>query len=116
MIVFRRFRNTDPPALADVWNESHTARGSFPLRTPALLERWIFSKPHFDPDGLIVACDGEADNRIVGYALAGFGPNEALTALDHSHGVICSVAVRPGMARKGIGTGLVRECEEYLTK
>jgi hypothetical protein len=50
-----------------------------PLRTPALLERWVFSKPHFDPDGLIVAVDDEADNKIVGYALAGFGPNDALT-------------------------------------
>lgn len=116
MIVFRRFRNTDPPALADVWNESHTARGSFPLRTPALLERWIFSKPHFDHDGLIVACDDADDNKIVGYALAGFGPNEALTALDHSHGVVCSVAVRPGAMRKGIGTELVKRCAEYLTK
>lgn len=115
MIVFRRFRNTDPPALADVWNESHTARGSFPLRTPALLERWVFSKPHFDPDGLIVATDDADNNRIVGYALAGFGPNAALTALDRSHGIICSVAVRPGLTRKGVGTSLVRRCEEYLT-
>ena len=32
-----------------------------------------------------------------GYALAGFGPNAELTALDYTHGVICSVAVRPGV-------------------
>ncbi len=115
MIAFRHFRNTDPPALADVWNESHTARGSFPLRTPALLERWVFSKPYFDHDGLIVAYD-DTDNRIVGYALAGFGPNETLTALDHSHGVICSVAVRPNLGRKHLGADLVKKCEEYLTK
>ena len=52
MTTFRRFRNTDPPALADVWNESHTARGAYPLRTPSLLERWVLSKSYFDPDGL----------------------------------------------------------------
>ncbi len=115
MIAFRRFRNTDPPALADVWNESHTARGSFPLRTPALLERWVFSKPYFDHDGLIVAYDDE-DNRIVGYALAGFGPNETFTALDHTHGVICSVAVRPSTGRKHLGADLVKKCEEYLIR
>ncbi|QJW95573.1 GNAT family N-acetyltransferase [Frigoriglobus tundricola] len=115
MIAFRRFLNTDPPALADVWNESHTARGSFPLRTPALLERWVLSKPYFDPDGLIVATDSEDNNRVVGYALAGFGPNAELTALDYTHGIICSVAVRPGAGRKHLGADLVKRCEEYLT-
>ena len=62
VITFRRFKNTDPPALADVWNESHPARSAYPLRTPALLERWVFSKPYFDHDGLIVATD--ADNKV----------------------------------------------------
>ena len=74
VITFRHFKNTDPPALADVWNESHPARSAYPLRTPGLLERWIFSKPYFDPDGLIVATDDES-NKVVGYVLAGFGPN-----------------------------------------
>ena len=115
MIAFRRFLNTDPPALADVWNESHTARGSFPLRTPALLERWVFSKPYFDHEGLIVATDDADNNRVVGYALAGFGPNAELSALDRTHGVICSVAVRPSIGRKRLGADLVKKCEEYLT-
>lgn len=116
MIVFRSFLNTDPPLLADVWNESHTARGSFPLRTPGLLERWVFSKPYFDPNGLIVAVDNEDNNRVVGYALCGFGPNAELSALDYTHGVICSVAVRPSIGRKRLGADLVGRCEEYLTK
>jgi ribosomal protein S18 acetylase RimI-like enzyme len=115
VIVFRRFLNTDPPALADVWNESHTARGSFPLRTPALLERWVFSKPYFDPEGLIVAVE-DGDKSVQGYALAGFGPNAELNALDYSQGVICSVAVRPSTARKHLGADLVHKCEEYLTR
>ncbi|MCI0701652.1 MAG: GNAT family N-acetyltransferase [Planctomycetia bacterium] len=115
MIVFRRFLNTDPPALADVWNESHTARGSFPLRTPGLLERWVFSKPYFDPEGLIVALE-DSNNQVQGYALAGFGPNAELTALDYTQGVICSVAVRPSTARKHLGADLVKQCEEYLIR
>jgi GNAT superfamily N-acetyltransferase len=84
------------------------------LRTPALLERWVFSKPYFDHDGLIVAYDEADNNRVVGYALAGFAANEELTALDYSHGVICSVAVRPSTTRKHIGAELVKKCEEYL--
>lgn len=115
MIIFRRFKNTDPPALADVWNESHTARGAYPLRTPALLERWILSKPYFDHDGLIVAADEES-GRVLGYGLAGFAPNEELSALDRSEGVICAVAVRPSARRQGIGRGLVERLERYLTE
>lgn len=115
MITFRRFKNTDPPALADVWNESHPARSAYPLRTPGLLERWVFSKPYFDPDGLIVAEDADDGNKVVGYALAGFGPNAELSALDRSQGVICSVAVRPAARRHGLARDLVRKAEEYLT-
>lgn len=113
MTNFRRFRNTDPPALAEIWNESLTARGAYPLRTPALLERWVFSKPYFDHAGLIVAEDDET-RRVQGYALAGFGPTPELSALSFSDGVICSVAVRPGDRRKGIGRELVARCEAYL--
>ena len=110
--TYRRFKNTDPPALADVWNESHTARGAYPLRTPSLLDRWVFSKPYFDPEGLIVAAAD--DGRVQGYALAGFAPTADLSALDPREGVICAVAVRPTDRRKGVGKGLVQRLEAYL--
>jgi len=116
VIEYRRFRNTDPPALADVWNESHASRSSYPVRTPALLERWLFSKPYFDPEGLIVAVDTQAEGRVVGYILAGFGPNAELNALDYSQGVICLLAVRPAYRRRGIARELVGRAEEYLLR
>ncbi len=115
MTIYRRFKNTDPPALAEVWNEAHTARGAYPLRTPALLERWVFSKPYFDADGLVLAVD-ETTNIVQGYGLAGFAPNEELTALTHEEGVICSIAVRPTERRKGVGRGIVQQLERYLTE
>jgi ribosomal protein S18 acetylase RimI-like enzyme len=114
LITFRRFKNTDPPALADVWNESHPARSAYPLRTPALLERWIFSKPYFDPDGLLVAVDDSDNDKVVGYVLAGFGPNPELSAMDYSQGVICSLAVRPSVRRHGVARELVHRIEGYL--
>ena len=55
MISYRRFLNTDPPALVDVWNETAAGRGSYPLKSSSLLDKWILSKPYFDPEGLIVA-------------------------------------------------------------
>lgn len=114
MITFRRFRNTDPPALVEVWNESLPNRGAYPIPTPGLLERWIFSRPHFNPNGLIVAAD-DADGRIVGWALAGFGPSADLEQESTDTGVICVVVVRSADRRKGVGRGLVKACEEYLT-
>ena len=114
VIIFRRFKNTDPPAIADVWNESHPARSAYPLRTPSLLERWIFSKTYFDPDGMIIAVDDADNNKVVGYVLAGFGPNAELSALDYTQGVICSLGVRPDYRRHGIARDLVHRAEQYL--
>lgn len=116
MISYRPYRNTDPPALTEVWNESATGRGTFPVRTPALLERWVFSKPYFDPAGLIVAEESDENGkRIIGFALAGFGPTEDQAAIDLGDGVTCAVLVRPDHRRRGVGRELVRRCEEYLT-
>jgi len=73
----------------------------------------VFGKSYFDADGLIVAADEET-GRVQGYGLAGFAPNADLNALSFAEGVICSVAVRPGDRRKGIGRALVERCEGYL--
>lgn len=108
---FRSFRNTDPPALIEIWNEAGLGRGAFPLRSPVLFEYCVFSKPYFDPAGLIVA---EEDGRVVGFAHAGFGPNAAETDLSFDTGVICAVLVRPSHRRQRVGTQLVERAESYL--
>lgn len=111
---YRPFRNSDPPALTQVWNEAMAnSRGAFPLRSPAPLDRWIMSKPYFDPNALIVAADPEQDNKPVGFALSGFGPRDDRAGLD-SGGVVCAVVVRPSHRRRGIGRELLRRSEEYL--
>lgn len=115
MIVYRPYRNPDPPALVAVWNESATARGAYPLRTAGLLERWVFSKPYFEPAALTVAEDEES-RSMVGFSLAGFGPNADWSGLDRSQGVVAAVLVRPAWRRKGIGRELLRRAEDYLTR
>lgn len=111
MVHYRTFRNNDPPGLVEVWNEVFTGRGAVYLRSPAFLERFIFSKPYFDPAGLIVA---EDENRCVGFAHGGFGPNKTESAIAYTSGVTCVIGVRPSHRRKGVGSELLQRCEAYL--
>ena len=108
---YRHFRNADPPALADVWNDALVRRGAVELRSPSPLDDAVFNKPYFDPAGLIVA---EDDGRIVGFAHGGFGPTEDQSALDRTVGVVAAVVVRPEARRRKMGTELLRRCEDYL--
>ncbi|MFO0938551.1 MAG: GNAT family N-acetyltransferase [Gemmataceae bacterium] len=116
MISYRRFLNTDPPSLVDVWNDTATGRGSFPLKSAGLLDKWILSKPYFDPEGLIVAEEEFTDGskKIHGFVLAGFGPNEELSGLSKDMGVICTIQVRTASRKNGIGRQLLKHAENYL--
>ena len=81
MIEYRPFRNTDPPGLAALWNDVFTGRGAVQMRTASPLEFFVFSKPYFDPEGLIVAV---MNNVPVGFVHAGFGSNADGSALSDS--------------------------------
>ena len=109
MVRYRTFRNTDPPRLVEVWNETFTGRGAVRLASSTPLERFVFSKPLFDPAGLFVA---EDNDKCVGFAHAGFGPCQ--NPDDPKTGVINLIGVRPSARRKGTGTELLRLCENYL--
>jgi ribosomal protein S18 acetylase RimI-like enzyme len=113
VVTYRSFRNNDPPALVEIWNEALGGRGSVRLRNSSPLERFVFAKPYFDPDGLIVAEEGGVR---VGFAHAAFGANDQESDLDRTSGVICLLAVRPSYRRRGIGSELLRRSEEYLRK
>lgn len=108
MVQFRKFRNTDPPLLMEVWNESFLGRGAVHLQNVTLLERFVFAKPYFDPEGLIVA---EVDERIIGFVHAGLSLNG-----EQGKGVISLIGVRPDFRRKRVGSDLMRHAETYLRK
>src|SRR5215216_2194889 len=108
----RPFHNDDPPKLAAIWDDTFTGRGTYPLHSLVPLERCVFSKPYFDPAGLIVA---EERGEPVGFIHAGFGPTADELDIDSSRGVICLIAVRSTHRGQGIGRALLRAAEHYLT-
>jgi ribosomal protein S18 acetylase RimI-like enzyme len=111
VIHYRTFRNTDPPGLVEVWNAAFTGRGAVRLQGCLWTEFFLFAKPYFDPNSLIIA---EADRQIVGFAWTGFGPNDSESALDTNSGVVCLLGVAPSHRRQGIGSELLRRAEMYL--
>ena len=113
MIHYRSFRNTDPPALVDIWRSHANVPGlAQPMSVPRL-EQLVLAKPYFDHDGLIVAL---ADEQPIGFAHAGFGPNEDETGLCVDPGVTCVLLVHPHPEHDEIERELLARCETYLTR
>src|SRR5436853_5628378 len=73
-----------------------------------MLERYVLAKPIFDPKGLVVA---ESNGAVVGWAHAGMSANPFNT---QPVGVVCMIGVRPAFRRQGVGSELLKRCEQYL--
>jgi ribosomal protein S18 acetylase RimI-like enzyme len=113
VLQYRTFRNDDPPRLVEVWNDAFAGRGAVKLKHSSPLDNYLLAKPYFDPQGLFLALD---DGHPVGFAHAGFGANADGTDVDRALGVVCALGVRPSHQRQGVGTELLRRCEDYLTR
>lgn len=111
MLRYRTFRNTDPPILAGLWRSRIGQRGLKQPVSPDLLEQLVFAKLYFDYAGMTLAWE---DDRPVGFAHAGFGPNEPQDAICPELGVTCAVVVRPDCAQAEVAAGLLERCEAYL--
>jgi GNAT superfamily N-acetyltransferase len=111
MLTYRSFRNADPPALTALWRSRAGQPGFMNPVSPDLLEQLVFAKLYFDYAGLILAF---ADGAPVGFAHAGFGPNEQLSAVSYDLGVTSIVIVRPDCAEAEVASGLLEQCEQYL--
>lgn len=116
MILYRPFRNSDPPALARLWNLAIPEAGAVrPVRVHELDDH-AFGSVLFDRAGLIVA---EDEGRVVGYVHAGFGPDlpagpSPPLVLETGMGTIAMLVVEPGAAGEEAARGLVLRAERYL--
>jgi ribosomal protein S18 acetylase RimI-like enzyme len=113
VIEYRHYRNSDPPRILTLWNQSGFARGGATGISHDLLDQLLFSQPYFDRRGLILACE---DDRLVGMVHAGFGCNEHRTDLNPLDGVICQLLVHPERRRQGIGRELMDRAKRYLVE
>ncbi len=110
LIHYRAFRNTDAPQLAEIWRTQTAQRGLMQPMSASVLERFVFSRPTFDAQGLIVASDGD---RLLGFAHAGFGPSSDLSTLATDKGVTCLVMLRPDV-EPSVGAELLAHSEAFL--
>jgi ribosomal protein S18 acetylase RimI-like enzyme len=76
-----------------------------------LLEQFLFSKPYFDPAGLIVAL---RDERPIGFVHAGFGPNDEGTALATELGTTYQLMLAGGENDAALADELLARSEAYL--
>lgn len=111
MVRYRTFRNTDPPVVTALWKQRAGQAGLLQPVSNDLFEQLIYAKLYFDYAGLILAYD---EGQPVGFAHAGFGPNEAHDDILHELGVVCLVLVHPEYERSEIPAGLLKQCESYL--
>ncbi len=116
MTTFRAFRNTDPPALVDLWNRGLPEKGVVGPLSPHEFDMLVVGKIGFDRAGLIVA---EDEGHVVGFAHAGFGPSEPRGPshrLDPSMGTVAMLVTDPEHQREEakIEIGLLTAAEAYL--
>lgn len=105
--------NSDPPKIAEIWRQQPVSRGVARCVNAQMLEDHVYSRPYFDPEGLIVA---EENGRILGFAHAGFGPNEEQSDIDQSMGVLALLLVAPDVDFETVANALLSESEAYLRR
>jgi ribosomal protein S18 acetylase RimI-like enzyme len=108
---FRPFHNTDPPHLAEIWRSQPSQRGVMQPMSAMLLEQFVFSKPYFDPAGLVVAL---RDGKPVAFVHAGFGPNDDGSALGTDMGTTYLMMLENGANDAALADELLGRSEAYL--
>jgi len=111
MVVYRTFRNTDPPAIVSLWRSRAGQPGLLQSVSADLFEQFVFGKLYFDYEGLVLAFE---EGQPLGFAHAGFGPDQSESRLDTDCGVTCVVILNRLHERPDVADELLARCEQYL--
>lgn len=112
MTTYRTFLNSDPPQIVALWNRQPELPSRIRKISNTLLENQVFAKLYFDPDGLIVALDGDT---IVGFVHCGFGPNELHDGLEYSNGIISQLVLGEGQSTE-VAVDLIQRAMRYFSR
>ena len=110
-IVCMHLDNFKIRAVADFWNSCQYPRNRRKPINIDMLERQVFSKNYFDPNGLIIAWRGD---KIVGLAHAGFGYADDCDSIDYSWGIIPLICYNDGDDTDDVLDALLISSERYL--
>lgn len=110
---FRSFRNSDPPELIAVWRSRVGQPGLNPAVGVEIFEQYVLAKMCFDPQGLILACNGD---RVLGFVHASFGANELEDGISTELGTTALIVVRPDCDEPQVAAGLLEQSEAYLQR
>ena len=111
MIEYRPFLNTDPPLIVDLWSRLPRVEGLLQSIDETTLEKHVLSKIYFDRNGFFVALEGD---RIVGFAHAGFPPNDELADLNRQCGIVSQLRVESRDDNAQISHQLLSLTVDYL--
>lgn len=110
MFEIRPFRNSDPPGVAAVWRSQPRLRGLAHPINANVLELCVFSKQMFDPQGMLIA---ERDGQVVGFAHAGFGPDDRGESIDTTLGTTHLLMLLPDAEDDALADELIARSEAY---
>ncbi len=106
-IQIRSFARGDLSTLVALWNKTMAAD---PISQQRLLLDYVLD-PHFDPNGLVLATDG---NELAGFAFGMTARPDLPSDNAVGTGVIVGFGVAEQHRRQGIGTALIQGVEEYF--
>lgn len=106
-IKLRSFARGDLSPLVALWNDVMWAD---PISEQRLLLDYVLD-PHFDPNGLLLAVDGD---RVVGFALGMTARADLPSDNAVGTGVIVGFGVAESHRRQGIGSQLIQGLDDYF--
>ena len=111
LLEIRPFLNSDPPALAKLWNAQPPSKRLIQPAKIAVFEHLVLAKPYFDRLGLLLAIE---NSECIGFVHAGFGPNDSADGVNQQVGVISMLLSAQHVEQAAVQAKLLEAAEGYL--